>query len=100
MGKQELDNLVRTGTLKAEPTSRTELEGMPASARRALADAQNESISTASRFDLAYGPSLCSRGVPCWLRPKRPRKILAKFVGRATTPAPISVGRAHARKDS
>jgi hypothetical protein len=55
MGKQELDNLVKTGTLKAETASRKEFEGMLASARRGLADAQNESIATDSRFDLAYG---------------------------------------------
>src|SRR4029077_20666250 len=54
MGKQELDNLVRIGSLKAEPASRREFEGMVKSARRGLADAQNESIETDSQFDLAY----------------------------------------------
>jgi hypothetical protein len=55
MSKQELDNLVRIGTLKAEPASRKEFEGMLASARRGLADAQNKSIAADSQFDLAYG---------------------------------------------
>jgi hypothetical protein len=55
MGKQELDNLVKIGSLKAESATRKEFDGMVASARRSLADAQNESIETDSQFDLAYG---------------------------------------------
>ena len=55
MGKQELDNLVRIGSLKAEAATRKEFSGMVTSARRSLADAQNESIETDSQFDLAYG---------------------------------------------
>lgn len=55
MGKQELDNLVKIGRLKTEPPSRAEFEGMVASARVRLADAQNESIDPDSQFDLAYG---------------------------------------------
>jgi len=55
MGKQELDNLVKIGKLKAEPASRKEFDGMLASARRSLTDAQNESIETDSQFTLAYG---------------------------------------------
>jgi hypothetical protein len=55
MGKQELDNLVRIGKLKAEAASRKEFDGMLASARRGLVDAQIESIETDSQFDLAYG---------------------------------------------
>jgi hypothetical protein len=53
MGKQELDNLVRAGSLKAEPASRKEFDCMVKSARRGLADAQNETIDTNSQFDLA-----------------------------------------------
>ncbi len=53
MGRQELDNLVRIGSLKAEPASRREFDGMVKSARRGLVDAQNESIDTDSQFDLA-----------------------------------------------
>jgi hypothetical protein len=55
MGKQELDNFVNIGKLKVEATSRKEFDGMLASARRGLADAQNETIETDSQFDLAYG---------------------------------------------
>ena len=55
MGKQELDNLVQIGKLKAEAASRKEFDGMLVSARRGLVDAQNESIETDSQFDLAYG---------------------------------------------
>jgi hypothetical protein len=54
MGKQELDNLVNIGSLKVEAASRSEYDGMLKSARRGLADAQNESIETDSQFDLAY----------------------------------------------
>ena len=46
IGKQELDNLVRIGKLKAEAASRQEFDGMLASARRGLVVAQNESIET------------------------------------------------------
>jgi len=53
MAKQELDNLVGTGNLKAEPASRKEFDGMVNSARRGLADAQNKTIDTDSQFDLA-----------------------------------------------
>jgi hypothetical protein len=53
MGKQELDNLVKTRNLKVEAASRKEFDGMVKSAHRGLADAQNESIATDSQFDLA-----------------------------------------------
>src|SRR5713101_6448289 len=55
MGKQELDNLVKIRKLKVEASSRKAFDGMVASARRSLADAQNETIETDSQFDLAYG---------------------------------------------
>jgi len=55
MGRAELDNLVKIGNLKVERASRKEFDGMVASARRSLADAQNESIESDSQFDLAYG---------------------------------------------
>jgi hypothetical protein len=54
MATQELDNLVAIGTLKREAPNRVEFDGMIKSARRGLADAQNESIDTDSQFDLAY----------------------------------------------
>jgi hypothetical protein len=55
MGRQELDNLVKIGSLKAEAATRKEFDGMVTSARRSLADAQNDSIETDSQFELAYG---------------------------------------------
>lgn len=57
MSKPELDNLAKIGTLKREPGSRTEFDGMVSSARTRLADAQNKSLAPDSQFDLAYGAS-------------------------------------------
>jgi hypothetical protein len=55
MGKQALDNLVKIHKLKAEAASQKEFDGMLASARMRLADAQNKSLNSDSQFDLAYG---------------------------------------------
>jgi hypothetical protein len=44
MSKQELDNLVKIGKLKAEPGTRAEFDGLVDSARKRLADARNESL--------------------------------------------------------
>lgn len=54
MARQELDNLVRIGKLKAEPPSREEYDGMLAAARTSLADAQKD-LDPDSKFTLAYG---------------------------------------------
>ncbi|UZE23461.1 hypothetical protein LOY67_26295 [Pseudomonas sp. B21-056] len=55
MGYQEnLENLLRSGGLKAEPPNRQECEGLMRSAVARLNDAQTLSLSFASRFDLAY----------------------------------------------
>jgi hypothetical protein len=54
VSKEELDNLVRIGQLKAEPGTRVEFIGLVNSARKRLADARNETLSFESRFDLAY----------------------------------------------
>jgi hypothetical protein len=55
MGSEEnLDNLVRSGGLKAEPPDRKECEGLLRSAIDRLKDAHNPALSFASRFDLAY----------------------------------------------
>jgi len=54
MSKQELENLAKTGQIKAEPGTRAEFDGLVDSARKRLADARNESLSSESRFDLAY----------------------------------------------
>jgi len=55
MGKDELDNLVKIRQLKAEPATRAEFDGMISGAKKRLADAQNKTLASESRFDLAYG---------------------------------------------
>ncbi|WP_460157923.1 hypothetical protein [Pseudomonas sp. S2_H10] len=55
MGSNEnLENLVRSGGLKAEPPDRKECEGLLKSASDRLKDAHSSALSFASRFDLAY----------------------------------------------
>ena len=54
MSNDKLENLVRIGQLKAEPATEEEVVGMLRSGVVRLADAKNESLSTESRFDLAY----------------------------------------------
>ncbi|KPC54722.1 hypothetical protein [Amantichitinum ursilacus] len=49
-----LDNLLRTGNLKAEPPSVAEFLGLLNSAGLRLNDAHNAGLSLESRFDLAY----------------------------------------------
>ena len=57
MTSPNLDNLVGIGKLKREEPSVRELQGLLASAESRLADATNDSLSFASRFDLAYNAS-------------------------------------------
>ncbi|MBN2979143.1 hypothetical protein [Pseudomonas lactucae] len=52
--KANLENLQRSGGLKAEPPDRKECDGLMRSARGRLKDAGNAPLSFASRFDLAY----------------------------------------------
>jgi hypothetical protein len=54
MTQRELDNLVRIGQLKPEPSAQAELEGLQRSGSRRLADAERAELSLESRFDLAY----------------------------------------------
>ena len=54
MTSSELENLVRIGKLKREPTAPTEIKGLIHSSEVRLADAQKRSLSLESRFDLAY----------------------------------------------
>jgi hypothetical protein len=49
-----LDNLVRIGTLKAEPADSVEFAGLRRSGEVRLKDAQVTTLSLESRFDLAY----------------------------------------------
>ncbi|MDP9190104.1 MAG: hypothetical protein M3P06_00170 [Acidobacteriota bacterium] len=57
MPHPQLDNLVRTGELKAEPGESSEVDGLVASATRRLHDAENAALSIDSRFDLLYNAS-------------------------------------------
>lgn len=52
-----LENLCKTGALKAEPASQREIDGLLRSAKARLGDARNQSLSIESRFDLAYNAS-------------------------------------------
>lgn len=54
MTLQKLDNLVKTGSLKAEPASQFEFVGLLRSGRARLIDSRNETLSIESRFDLSY----------------------------------------------
>jgi hypothetical protein len=54
MTSAELENLVRIGSLKREPPSLPELEGLRQSGEARLRDAANPALSLESRFDLAY----------------------------------------------
>jgi hypothetical protein len=54
MPHPQLDNLVRSGELKAEAADSLEFEGLLSSASRRLRDANNEALELESRFDLAY----------------------------------------------
>lgn len=51
---EQLENLVRTGGLKAEAPDASESAGLLRSAVDRLKDAHNSALSFASRFDLAY----------------------------------------------
>lgn len=55
MTLEKLDNLVKIKKLKVESPDQNEFDGMVASAKRRLQDAQVEVLSEDSRFSLAYG---------------------------------------------
>lgn len=54
MSLAPLDNLVRSGQLKAEPAAQAEIDGLVRSGRNRLKDASNDTNSIDGRFDLAY----------------------------------------------
>lgn len=54
MPKRELENLAAAGSLKVEPSSATEIDGLIRSGETRLHDAENVALSIESRFDLAY----------------------------------------------
>lgn len=55
MTLEALDNLVKTGSLKAEAPDQKEFDGMLRAARRGLEDASVIGLSEEGRFRLAYG---------------------------------------------
>ena len=57
MPHPQLDNLARSGDLKAEPGDASEIDGLVASASRRLRDAESAALSLDSRFDLLYNAS-------------------------------------------
>ena len=54
MANDNLENLVKTGSLKAEPPAHDEIAGLIASGMARLADSRNNDLNLESRFDLAY----------------------------------------------
>ena len=54
MGLPYLDNLVRIRQLKSEPSTPGEIEGLLRSGKARLKDAQLQTLSLDSRFDLGY----------------------------------------------
>src|ERR1700674_3064701 len=50
----QLDNLVKSGQLKAEPPAQSEFDGLARSGSVCLVDAQNAALSLEGRVDLAY----------------------------------------------
>ncbi len=54
MSSNNLDNLVKTGQLKHEPTNQKEISGLLQSGTARLTDAKKDNLSEESRFDLAY----------------------------------------------
>lgn len=57
MSHPKLDNLVRIGQLKTEPSAEAEYQGLLRSGVRRLDDAERKDLSLESRFDLAYNAS-------------------------------------------
>lgn len=54
MPLENLDNLVKVRSLKAEPGAQKEFDGLLKSAKVRLTDAQSKGLSFESRFDLTY----------------------------------------------
>ncbi len=54
MANENLENLVKTGSLKSEAPARDEIAGLISSGLAKLTDAKNDTLSMESRFDLAY----------------------------------------------
>ena len=77
MTLEKLENLVKINQLKQEPPDQKEFDGMLASAKRRLQDANLEGLSEEGRFSLLYGAahsvnyvrngtsSKCRSGIEC-----------------------------------
>ena len=79
MSLPALDNLVRTGTLKAEPAEPREFDNLVRSGRKRLDDARQAQLSPESRFDLAYNAAhALSLAAMRWhgYRPNRQRFVV------------------------
>jgi len=57
MTSPNLENLVKTGSLKLEAPNQNEFSGLLRSANARLTDARNVTLAIESRFDLAYNAS-------------------------------------------
>lgn len=57
MSLANLNNLAKTGQLKHEPFNQLEFDGLVRSGSARLRDAYNKTLSSESRFDLAYNAS-------------------------------------------
>jgi len=55
MALEKLDNLVKINKLKVEPPDQKEFDGMIASAKRSLRDANVKGLSDEGQFTLVYG---------------------------------------------
>ena len=55
MALEKLDNLVKINKLKVEPPDQKEFDGMIASAKRSLRDANVKGLSEEGQFTLVYG---------------------------------------------
>lgn len=98
MASAELQNLVRTGHLHVEPPSEEEIRGLIRSGGERLDDAGNDSLSFASRFDLAYNASHALSLAALRLHGFRPRQRYVVFQCLAhTLDLPASVWRVLAK---
>jgi hypothetical protein len=94
MSRQELDNLVRVGALKSEPSEQREFDSLLRSGRRRLHDATNDSLSFESRFDLAYNAAhALALAALRWhgYRPDRQRFIVFQALTHTLALAPETV---------
>ncbi|MCF8477099.1 MAG: hypothetical protein K9G60_08715 [Pseudolabrys sp.] len=91
MSSTELNNLVKSGLLKAEPGEQKEFDGLLDSGRKRLADAKTKDLSAESRFDLAYAAAHAfSLAALRWhgFRPANKRYIAFQALGHTLGLAP------------